>query len=145
LGKEKIFFFSENIPFKLTGKKNLQNWILHCIKKESGLAGELCYIFCSDDYLLEMNKNYLNHQTLTDIITFDYTDEEGFVSGDIFISVDRVKENAKKFEVAFDTELHRVMIHGVLHLLGYKDKTAKDREVMRKKETSYLKLLHSIK
>ncbi|MBL6872740.1 MAG: rRNA maturation RNase YbeY, partial [Flavobacteriales bacterium] len=91
--------------------------------------------------LLEKNQTFLNHDTLTDIITFDYSDENG-IGGDIFISIDRVKENARKFAVPFDTELRRVMIHGVLHLIGYNDKSDEEKELMREKEDFYLKQKH---
>ena len=107
------------------------------VKEEGKLLGDVSVIFVSDDYLLEMNQTYLNHDYYTDIITFDYC-EQNVISGDLFISVDRVRENADVFNVDFGTELHRVIIHGVLHLCGYKDKTEDDEEVMRKMENKYL-------
>jgi len=100
----------------------------------------LNYIFCSDTYLHKINLEYLKHDTLTDIITFDYSEKKQ-ISGDIFISIDRIKENAPKFNQSTDIELNRVLIHGVLHLLGYKDKTPKEKETMRAKEDFYLTLL----
>jgi probable rRNA maturation factor len=100
-------------------------------------SGEITIVFCTDDYLLEINKTYLNHDFYTDIITFDYSGND-FVSGDLFISVDRVKDNAESFSVSFDNELKRVIYHGVLHLCGYKDKTEKDEKEMREKENFYM-------
>jgi probable rRNA maturation factor len=100
-------------------------------------SGEITIVFCIDDYLLEINKMYLNHDFYTDIITFDYSGND-FVSGDLFISVDRVKDNAESFSVSFDNELKRVIYHGVLHLCGYKDKTEKDEKEMREKENFYM-------
>jgi rRNA maturation RNase YbeY len=100
-------------------------------------SGEITIVFCIDDYLLEINKTYLNHDFYTDIITFDYSGND-FVSGDLFISVDRVKDNAESFSVSFDNELKRVIYHGVLHLCGYKDKTEKDEKEMREKENFYM-------
>jgi rRNA maturation RNase YbeY len=97
-------------------------------------------IFCSDSFLLDLNKHYLNHDTYTDILTFDYSDASTNVSGDIFISIDRVKENAKQFKTTFLQELHRVIIHGFLHLAGYKDKTRPEQQLMRSKEDIYLSL-----
>ena len=107
------------------------------LKEEGKLLGDVSVIFVSDDYLLEMNQTYLNHDYYTDIITFDYC-EQNIISGDLFISVDRVRENADVFNADFRTELHRVIIHGVLHLCGYKDKTEDDEESMRKLENKYL-------
>jgi rRNA maturation RNase YbeY len=97
-------------------------------------------IFCSDEYLLDVNKKYLNHDYYTDIITFDYV-EDKIISGDIFISSDRVRENANQFNVSFEMELFRIIIHGILHLLGYKDKTKKDKSLMTEKENFYLSRL----
>ena len=105
--------------------------------------GDISYVFCTDDELLEVNQKHLNHNTYTDIITFDYT-ESKTINSDIFISIDRITENAKKFEVTFEDELHRVMIHGILHLCGYKDKTKADADLMRKKENQALKLFVNV-
>jgi probable rRNA maturation factor len=107
------------------------------IGSENFDSGEITIVFCTDDYLLEMNKRYLNHDFYTDIITFDYS-ENGVISGDLFISFDRVKDNADSFSVSVDNELKRVIYHGVLHLCGYKDKTEKDKKEMREKENYYL-------
>lgn len=135
-----ITFHSEDIDFHLDNEKNITKWIKSSIKKESKKVGEISYIFCSDEYLLKLNQEYLNHDTYTDIITFDYTEGET-ISSDIFISIDRVKENSIKFKTSFDKELSRVIIHGILHLIGYKDKASQDKEQMRSKEDFYLTLL----
>jgi probable rRNA maturation factor len=128
-----ITFQNLSIAYKLKEKIKLKRWIKTIIEKENHQLATINYIFCSDDELLEINIKHLNHNTLTDIITFDYTVDKT-ISSDIFISVDRVQENASKFKVTFENELHRVMIHGVLHLCGYKDKTKTDADLMRKKE-----------
>lgn len=135
-----ISFQNQSITFKLKDKTRLKAWIKTVTEKEKHRLGDINYIFCSDDELLEINIQHLNHNTYTDIITFDYT-EDHKISSDIFISVDRVEENAKKFKVSFEEELHRVMIHGILHLCGYKDKSKADAELMRKKENGALRLL----
>lgn len=134
-----IHLFEEDINIKIKNKLAIKKWLKNTVELEKKKLGELNYIFCSDEYLLEMNVSYLNHDTLTDIITFDNSETEGLIVGDIFISVDRVEENAKKFEVEFAEELHRVMVHGALHLLGYKDKKKEEKEKMREKENYYLK------
>lgn len=134
-----ISFQNLSISFKLKEKTKIKLWIKTIIDKEKHTLGTINYMFCNDDELLEINIKHLNHNTLTDIITFDYTEDKK-ISSDIFISVDRVLENAKKFEVSFEEELRRVMIHGVLHLCGYKDKSKPDVELMRKKENWALKL-----
>ena len=138
-----ISFNNQSISFKLKEKTKLKQWIKSITEKEKHKPGTINYIFCTDDELLEINIRHLNHNTLTDIITFDYT-EGKTINSDIFISIDRVTENSKKFKVTFENELHRVMIHGVLHLCGYKDKTKVDAELMRRKENGALKLLTSI-
>ena len=131
-----IFFHSEN-SFQLTNESNIKKWIKECIIEEGFLSGEINVIFCDDEYLLQQNINYLNHNTFTDIITFNYN-KENLISGDLFISTDRVIENAKKFNVTFDHELKRVIIHGVLHLLSYNDKTDEEQVKMRERENYYL-------
>jgi rRNA maturation RNase YbeY len=138
----KITFFSEGIRFRPPNTVALRKGIFSFFESEGKSAGEINYIFCNDDYLLEMNRIYLQHDTLTDIITFDLT-EEGEVNlcADIFISVERVRENADKLGFAFETELQRVMIHGVLHLLGYDDKTTDEQKTMRQKEEKFLNRL----
>ena len=134
-----IHLFEEDINIKIKNKLAIKKWLKNTVELEKKKLGELNYIFCSDDYLHEMNVSYLQHDTLTDIITFDNSETESLIVGDIFISVDRVKENAAKFEVEFADELHRVMVHGALHLLGYKDKKKAEKEKMREKENYYLK------
>lgn len=114
-----------------------KKWLNQVISNEAKEEGDITYIFCDDDYLLEKNIRFLNHNTLTDVITFDYC-EGNYVNGDIFISIERVKENSEVFKVDFLTELNRVMVHGLLHLLGYKDKTERESNLMRKKENYYL-------
>ena len=134
-----IHLFEEDVTLKIKNKLNIKKWLKETIEKEGYKLGELNYIFCSDEYLHQMNISYLNHDTLTDIITFDNSDVEGKIIGDIFISIDRVTENAKKFDVEFTDELNRVMVHGALHLVGYKDKKKEEQEKMRAKENYYLK------
>ena len=112
-------------------------WLSNVIKEEEKQIGELVYVLCKDEYLLEKNIQFLNHNTLTDIITFDYCEGQ-IVNGDILISTQRVEENSKTYKVNYLTELHRVMVHGLLHLLGYKDKNKKDAKTMREKENYYL-------
>jgi probable rRNA maturation factor len=128
-----INFYNEHIDFKLKNKSNLKRWIKQIIELEKKTLGTINYIFTSDEELLQKNIQFLNHNTLTDIITFDYCEEKQ-LNGDIFISIERVTENSKKFTVTFEEELHRVIIHGALHLCGFKDKTKLDAETMRKKE-----------
>jgi rRNA maturation RNase YbeY len=122
---------------KLSNTEDLNLWINNVIKEEEKIIGELVYVLCNDEYLLKKNIQFLNHNTLTDVITFDYSDDK-IISGDILISTERVVENAKIFNVNYLTELHRVMVHGLLHLLGYKDKIEKDANTMREKENYYL-------
>jgi rRNA maturation RNase YbeY len=132
-----ISFSTAEIEFNLKNKLKVKVWVKSILEAEKKKAGDITYIFCNDDYLGSMNEKYLKHDTLTDIITFDYS-EKGILSGDIFISIERVKENADTFKSGFDAELGRVMAHGVLHLSGYKDKTADDKKEMRSKEDFYL-------
>lgn len=132
--------FVSLIPgFTLKNKSAIKKWIASAIKKEKQKPGELAIVFCSDNYLLETNRKYLNHNHLTDIITFQNTESQS-VSGDLLISIDRVKENAEKLKLKFSDELHRVIIHGVLHLCGYKDKSPAHKKQMTKKEDYYLNL-----
>ena len=134
-----INFFSET-EFKFHNEDKIADWIAKAITDENKTLGEINYIFVSDEYLLDLNKTYLNHDTLTDIITFDNS-VGNILHSDIYISVDRVRDNALDFNVSFEEELHRVMIHGVLHLAGYKDKTNKEAEEMRSRENHYLERL----
>lgn len=135
-----IKFFTEDISFILNNEKEKSLWINKVIQQEGFSLGELNYIFCSDEYLLNINQTYLNHDTYTDIITFDQSEEPQEVSGDIFISIPRILDNARKFKVDETDELDRVLIHGVLHLMGYLDKTPEDEANMRKKEEACLSL-----
>ncbi|MFW5759744.1 MAG: rRNA maturation RNase YbeY [Cyclobacteriaceae bacterium] len=136
-----IRFFVEDTKFSLPEKPLLKKWIIKTIKEEGLLFSELCYIFCSDRYLLQMNQDFLHHDTLTDIITFDTSEKNNNIEGEIYISIERVKENADTLNESFYRELHRVLIHGVLHLCGYKDKTNMEQTLMRMKENHYLELL----
>lgn len=135
-----INYCNEDVPAPKIQKRIINNWIKETVISEGKTLGDISFIFCSDNYLLEVNKQYLNHDYFTDIITFDYV-ENDIISGDIFISCDRVKENATAFEKTFENELSRIIIHGVLHLLGYKDKVKKDKLMMTQKEDFYLTLL----
>ena len=129
--------FNYETDFKLDNQDQISRWISNTIGEESCNEGEINYIFCSDDYLHKINVEFLNHDTLTDIISFDYTVGKE-LHGDIYISVDRVKENALEFNTTFADELARVIIHGILHYCGYKDKTEADADLMRSKENHYL-------
>jgi rRNA maturation RNase YbeY len=133
----RISFHNEDIAFVLPQKRLHKQWIEQIALSHGKTVGELTYVFCSDEYLLEMNKAYLQHDYYTDIITFDYS-HDNEVSGDLFISIPRVKENALKNGVSLQNELQRVVIHGVLHLCGFKDKKKSEVEMMRKMEEKAL-------
>lgn len=133
--------FNYETEFEIQNEEQYENWLSEVIESEGKTEGEINYIFCDDAYLLEKNIEFLNHDTLTDIISFDYT-MGNLISGDIFISVERVKENAADFKVDFNEELRRVMAHGVLHYCGFKDKTQADEQLMRSKEEEKMKLFH---
>jgi rRNA maturation RNase YbeY len=133
-----ITFLTEDIAFELKEKLKHKAWLKNVAQTEGFKIGELNYIFCSDNYLLEINQKYLGHDTLTDIVTFDNSENPKTIEGDIFISIDRVRENAIKFDTDA-TELKRVMVHGLLHLIGYKDKDKAQKELMRNKENEHLK------
>jgi probable rRNA maturation factor len=135
-----INFFSEEFSFTLKQKTLVRNWINKTILAEGYRLGELNFIFSGDEYVLKINRDYLNHDTYTDIITFDNSEEEKLIVSDIFISIERIRENSKKFNVSERDELHRVMIHGTLHLLGYPDKGKEAKKVMTAKEDHYLSL-----
>jgi len=135
-----IHFFSEDLNYRLRNIKRIRQWILHTIEKEGEELDTINYIFTTDLYLHKINVDYLNHDTFTDIITFEYNAEEEPILSDIYISLDRCKENAKELNIPLTTEIHRILIHGVLHLLGYKDKNKKDKELMTSKEDYYLSL-----
>lgn len=135
-----IQYFSEDVPVPKLKRRVTSQWIKQVIASEGKRVGDISFIFCSDSYLLDVNKKYLEHDYFTDIITFDYV--EGLViSGDIFISVDRVNENSVEFKTTVTDELNRILIHGILHLLGYKDKQKKDKLLMTEKEDFYLNML----
>lgn len=136
-----ISFFTEDIDFVFKDEKITRIWIEQTIKKENHSYFKIQIIFCSDDFLLNINQNYLNHDYFTDIITFPYHNESEAIEGDIFISVPRVKDNAQKYFTTFANEFHRVIIHGILHLIGYKDYTDEEKNTMRHKEDFYLSQL----
>lgn len=139
-----INFFTEDVKFNLPEKQKRKTWLKKIANSENFKVGELNYIFCSDEYLYQINVDYLNHHTYTDIITFDNSEEEKLIEGDIFVSIDRVKENAQKLKQEETSELSRVISHGLLHLMGYKDKTKTDAEVMRSKEAFAIELFQTI-
>lgn len=132
-----ISFTTVEIRFNLRNKLKVRNWVKSILVSEGKKFSDISFVFCNDEYLGGLNIKYLEHDTLTDIITFDYS-EKGVLSGDICISIERVKENAPLFKTTFDGETGRVMAHGILHLAGYKDKTTEDKKVMRQKEDYYL-------
>ncbi len=138
--RETIWFFSEGTDYTLKNKGHIRKWLRTIIREEKYKTGELNFIFCPDDYLLEINSKYLNHNTLTDIVTFDLSEQTGIIQGDIYISVDRARDNAGIFKVPFQEEIRRLLAHGVLHLMGYKDKTPEDKAVMTARENYCLSL-----
>jgi len=138
-----IEFYNEDVVLPHLDTERVKKWLLFIAEKHEKEVGEISYIFCSDSYLLEVNRQYLDHDYLTDIITFDYT-EENTVSGDVFISTDRVTENAVEFNVSYDEELLRVISHGILHLIGFNDKNEADQEVMTQKENESILDYHNI-
>ena len=133
--------FNYETDFILVNETQLANWIVSCIEKDNFKVGEINYIFCDDAYLHKLNIEFLQHDTYTDIISFDNTLGK-IINGDIFVSVQRVKENATTYTSSFDVELHRVMIHGVLHYMGYKDKSKEEKQTMQEKENQCLRLLN---
>lgn len=133
--------FHYETDYELKNETKFADWITRLIISEAGVVGGIAYIFCSDEYLSGINQKHLGHETLTDIITFEYS-EGKLVSGDIFISVDRVMENAKTFKVTFENELLRVMAHGLLHMLGYNDKTESETTEIRTKEDEKIRMFH---
>lgn len=135
-----INLFNEDVRFPLDGqRKQVKEYLKKLISDENKKPGEINIIFCSDEYLLEINKKHLNHHYYTDVITFDHS-EYPTIAGDLFISTDTVRSNALQYKVSFENELHRVIFHGVLHLCGYKDKLVKDKQQMRAKENQYLEM-----
>ena len=137
-------FFSENKNFKISNKKEIRALLKKICKKENKKISFINCVFCSDNRLLEINKKYLNHVSLTDVVTFDFTPNKKNLEGDIYISVDRVKENAKKYKETFKKELLRVIIHGLLHLIGFLDKTKEEKNTMTLKENEYLSLYNKL-
>ena len=136
-----ISFNVQKKGFSLINPVQKKEWLKKSIQTEGKVAGEINYIFCDDDYLAKINYKYLKHNTLTDIITFPYSNSSSVISGDVFISIDRVNENAVGLNIKFETELARVLIHGVLHLVGYNDHSNEEKRQMRSKEDYYLNLL----
>lgn len=141
MGKAAVHFFLEDVKYTLKDKIHIRNWIHETIVSEGYTLEELNFILCSDEYLLAMNQQYLNHDTYTDVITFDNSEELKTIVGDIFISIERIQENARQFKGTVAHELCRVMVHGTLHLLGYKDKGKAAKTLMTQKEDHYLSLL----
>ncbi|SEL39682.1 rRNA maturation RNase YbeY [Parapedobacter koreensis] len=133
-----VHFFSEDTTYKPKQKAALRVWVKETAKAEGYKCGEINFILCSDAYLLDINRQYLQHDTYTDIVTFDNSERTGVIAGDVFISIDRIRENAAKFGVVEHDELHRVIIHGILHLCGYGDKKKEDKALMTEKEDFYL-------
>ncbi|WP_420149791.1 rRNA maturation RNase YbeY [Spirosoma sp.] len=133
-----IRFFNEDVPYKLPHKQATRQWLKQQAEQEGFNVGDLNYIFCSDEYVLQVNRDYLQHDYYTDIITFDQSEEEAKIEGDIFISVDRVADNAAQLGVPAEQEMRRVLAHGLLHLCGYGDKTDEEQNIMRKKEEEWL-------
>lgn len=135
-----IHFFSEEIQFTLKEKLHRKRWLKKIATNEGFKIKELNYVFCSDEYLYQINRDYLKHETYTDIITFDNSEKKDEIEGDIFVSIDRVRENAKTHTQEVETEMNRVLAHGMLHLMGYKDKTQEEIALMRLKEEESIKL-----
>lgn len=140
MNKSEIHFFNEELNFVLPHKRKTREWVSEIIHRENKLTGAINFIFCTDKYLHNLNLQFLNHDTLTDIITFDQSQNKSMISGDIFISLERVRENARTYKSGFTSELSRVMCHGILHLIGYDDKTTKESKAIRSKEDYYLSL-----
>ena len=135
-----INFFNEDIDFTLRDKRKSRSWIIQSIQDEDKIPGMINFVFCSDKYLHELNIKYLEKNTYTDIITFDMTDNEDVITGDVYISIERARDNARKYKQPYLQEIRRLMIHGVLHLIGYKDKEQNDKKLMTEKEDYYLPL-----
>ena len=136
-----MILFHTETSFNLSPKRKYKTWLREIILSKDKKEGNINYIFCNDEHLLNINQKFLQHNTYTDIITFDYSENE-FISGDIFISIERVKENAETFQVSFQEELLRVLAHGILHLIGYNDKTEKEKKIMRKEENKAILLFN---
>ena len=143
-GDTGVFFNIEDLDFNLSNQGNVEKWLYHFVTEEDFTIKKIDYIFCSDQYLHSINVEHLNHDTFTDIITFDLSTSNTSIESDIFISIDRVKENAYNLKVSFQDELLRVLAHGVLHLMGYKDKSSEDIVLMRQKEQYCIDLYHRL-
>ena len=139
-----IHFFTEDIPLPSFDQDKISGWLKTVAQEHSCEIADMSYIFCTDEYLLTINQQYLDHDYFTDIITFNQSEEEGKLEADIFISIDRVMDNAKKLQTHFEQELHRVMVHGLLHLLGFKDSSDTEKKTMREKEDACLSLLSEL-
>lgn len=140
MDKNRISFFCEDTDFTLSKPSKIKAWLEHVAEHYNTSIASVNYIFCSDNYLLNINQSYLNHDEYTDIITFDQSEEDG-IAADIFISIDRITENAITFNTPTEQELHRVMVHGILHIIGFNDHTNDEKKVMRKTEEACLSLL----
>lgn len=138
-----VRYFSKDIAFQFKRKRLISNWLKNVSFQEGKRLGDLSVIFCSDLYLLDVNRKYLQHDYFTDIITFDYS-ESGLLSGDLFISIDTVRTNAEYYQTSFEEELDRVIVHGLLHLIGYDDRTEEDQRLMRSKEDACLQMRSSV-
>ena len=138
-----VFFHFEETKYVLKSEHDLKKWLYAISQSEGKQLQNLNIIFCKDEYLKQLNKKYLDKETLTDVISFDNSDEQHKIEGDVFISLDRIAENAKSLNIGYEDELLRVMVHGLLHLLGYDDKSRKDKSLMRLKEDKYLEQFSS--
>ena len=139
-----ISYHAEDISFPKIKRREITNWIKEIASDYNKRVGEISYIFCSDEKILQINQQYLNHDYYTDIITFDYS-EENTISGDLFLSLDTIKSNSEKYHVDYQQEMYRVIIHGILHLCGLKDKTPKEEKIMRDSENKALTILYKDK
>ncbi|MEM8909049.1 MAG: rRNA maturation RNase YbeY [Bacteroidota bacterium] len=139
MNQDNIHFFSEDIVFDIEAPERISNWIKAVIEAENRSLAHINFIFCSDEYLYQINQEYLNHDTYTDVITFPYASQP--IEGDVFISIERIRENAVNYKVDFSEELHRVMVHGTLHLLNYLDKSPEEKAQMTQLENKYLQQL----
>lgn len=136
---ETIHFFVEKTPFAIPGKRILRRWLEYAIREENGVPGAINFVICNDEFLFKMNKKYLKQKMLTDILTFPMAEDGNTVSADLYISIDRVRDNSKKYKQQVKKELARVMIHGILHLMGYDDHSDEGKQKMKEKEDLYLK------
>jgi rRNA maturation RNase YbeY len=138
-----VTFNNADVTFRVPQSRAIKAFIVNQVKKQAGKSVNLSYIFCSDEYLLGINRQFLNHDYYTDIITFPLADADGVIESEIYISIDRVRENARQLHVPFKSELQRVIFHGVLHLIGYKDKTKAQQKAMREQENAWIVLYES--